>query len=339
MKLKNIISQEISSPLSSTTGISSDEQSEKTQVPIEDLINDHSNNTVFYRKHFGRLIAFIAKWYKQFMAQIRAEGSELRKSVTSDDVLILKRARLLFHLCSILPPLTYYFSRGYLAVDRPPKFPATISFTIRKGLPKKIQTILWAGGWALMYRLIHRRTKHASQHFYSSLLRRYTLQMIGTGVCTIELFPLGKSDTADIFHFMGAAKYMLDHIILMDVLKMKPLYRKMFFWSFGMLVLNCGVVRSIEVLAGIAKESDTSVTTAQRAKQISQKLSPPARSRLFLSELLVMLFENLLFSSFVQGIPSGLEEEGNKEEPQCQKHDKELNKMETAETTSTTNSE
>lgn len=319
---------QISSPLLPSAVVASSIQNERNQIPFKDLESYLSNNTS------GRLIRFITEWYKKFMAPIELEAMEFRNSLISDDVLLLKRARFLFHLCSILPPLAYYFGRGSLAVDRPPKFPATISFTIRKGLPKKIQTVLWTAGWVLMYRVIHRRTKPIAPHTQPSLLRRYCLQMIGTGVWTTEVFRLGTSDPADVCHFLGAAKYMLDHIVMMDVLKMKPLHRKSFFWSFGMLILNFGAVHSIESFAGIAKESDNRFTTAQRARQISQKLSPYMRSRLFASELLVMLFENLLFSSFVQGIPIGIEEEvlkRNKERAPKQKCETD-NKMATTPT-------
>lgn len=52
-------------------------------------------------------------------------------------------------------------------------------------------------------------------------------------------------------------------------------------------------------------ESYAKVATGDRVRMIKM-LSPRTRRYLFLSELFLMITENLLFTSFVQGIPSGV---------------------------------
>jgi hypothetical protein len=78
------------------------------------------------------------QWFA-LLARLDAEGAALRFRLTPRAVRQLHRARALFHLCSALPCALYYLG----ASERPTKFPATISFTIRKGPPRWAHHAVW----------------------------------------------------------------------------------------------------------------------------------------------------------------------------------------------------
>ena len=226
------------------------------------------------------------------------------------DLRYLKLARLFFHGCSVLPAVVYYgigvrhrrrpSSNATLArgIDTPPKFPASISFTIRKGLPRYTQFVLWAAGWSCLGNVIY---KHGS-----TSLRRFLLHMIGTGLWTTQLFPLGNGALSDAAHFLGAGIYMVEHIVLMDVLHMHSKYRTVFYHACVALVGSIVTTRCLERSTNVPSESTLTTTPATRANLI-QKLPKKLQLCFFCSELLLMVSENLLFTSFVQGIPSGFE--------------------------------
>ena len=236
----------------------------------------------------------LRNWLSQLNARIETEGTALRAVLTSDDVQMIKLARFLFHSCSILPPLLYYMGAGD---DNPPKFPATISFTIRKGVPKQAQLLLWVAGWACMSNAVRR----------SQVVQKFCAKMFLTGVWTTVLFRLGRDAASDAAHFVGAGVYMLDHIVMMKVLKTKPTFRKAFYASLLVLLTSIGGTHAAERVAGLPMESCNRTNTADRARRIAA-LPTKLRRRLFFCELLVMLSENLLFASFIQGMPSGLED-------------------------------
>mmetsp|Transcript_27606 Transcript_27606/g.38837 ORF Transcript_27606/g.38837 Transcript_27606/m.38837 type:complete len:321 (-) Transcript_27606:2120-3082(-) len=240
------------------------------------------------------MMVLVTKSWKQF----QKDGKEFRKSLTSQDAKELKLARFLFHSCSVLPALVYYMG----TVERPAKFPATISFTIRKGLPKHLQTLLWVSGWVYMARIIKRAG--------SIRIQKFCTKMFLTGVWTTQIFRLGQGQLSDVAHFWGALIYMLDHAALFEILNTKHIFRRIFYSSFAALVIGCGGTRAMEVLAGLPMESNFETSTADRARQLS-KVNSTTRRKLFLWELLVMVSENLLFASFVQGMPSGLFDNGD----------------------------
>ena len=220
------------------------------------------------------------------------EGKSFRSNLQPQDVQTIKLARLLFHSCSVIPAILYYAG----TVERPPKFPATISYTIRKGWPQKAQLILWMSGWACMFRVIKQRS--------SSLIRKFCTQMFWTGVWTTCVFKVGRGPISDKCHFVGAATYMLDHMVLFKVLNTRPVFRKLFLGSFAVMAYSLQKVKAIEQITGLVMES--SDYSPKHRQRVLNRFPRSLRRSLFRWELLVMLFENLLFVSFVQGMPSGL---------------------------------
>jgi len=223
-------------------------------------------------------------------ARLEAEGSALCDRLTPRDIRQLHRARALFHACSIIPCALYYFGTS----ERPTKFPATISFTIRKGVPRWAHHVLWAAGWACMGEVI--------RNAGSQWVQRFTASMVATGVWTVVVFRLGHGRVSDLAHFIGAGVYMLDHEMLCSVFKVDTRYRAAFRVSF--LLMLGALVRghALERVAGIGGESR--VSPAVRARQIA---AAPlgVRRKLWRADLAIMLFENLLFASFVHGVTSG----------------------------------
>ena len=76
-------------------------------------------------------------WGKAFQKKVNAQN-QLRRDII--------RAKRLFILSSVLPPLVYYY------LNPKGKFPATISYQIRKGPARVLHRFLWIGGWAVMGR-------------------------------------------------------------------------------------------------------------------------------------------------------------------------------------------
>jgi len=56
--------------------------------------------------------------------------------MTKEDIESMKNVRFLLLLHLIIPTLLYYLK--ITSPDKKPKFPATISFCIRKGIPKYV---------------------------------------------------------------------------------------------------------------------------------------------------------------------------------------------------------
>ena len=63
---------------------------------------------------------------------------------TRADLTDIAVSQALFHISMLLPPFLYWVCR---TPDADPRFPATISWTIRRGTPKTVQHVCWLAGW------------------------------------------------------------------------------------------------------------------------------------------------------------------------------------------------
>ena len=243
----------------------------------------------------GSMMTCIRSILKELDDMIEKEGKKFRSKLTERDIRDVKRARTLFHLCSVLPPILYYW---FSNVDRPkPKFPASISHTIRKGAPQQLQMTIWTCGWYLLSGVICRNG--------SSMLKKFTLQMYMTGVVTTTICALGQNVIKDAVHFAGAGVYMIQHVVFLKILKHNPRYQKCFYGSFGALLTSIVGLRRLERQHNIPSESTSHGSVSNRRKQVA-KLPSSTKSTFFCWELLMMISENVLFASFVHGMPSGL---------------------------------
>jgi len=66
-------------------------------------------------------------------------GYKFRSRLSPSDVAQIRKARDYFHLTSLIPLILYYLKTS----EERTKFPATISFTIRKGIPRAAHHVLW----------------------------------------------------------------------------------------------------------------------------------------------------------------------------------------------------
>eukprot|EP00658_Telonema_sp_P-2_P060780 TRINITY_DN49601_c0_g1_i2.p1 TRINITY_DN49601_c0_g1~~TRINITY_DN49601_c0_g1_i2.p1 ORF type:complete len:241 (+),score=53.93 TRINITY_DN49601_c0_g1_i2:50-724(+) len=202
----------------------------------------------------------------------------------------LRTARNWFHASQFLPLVLYYLGSS----ERPTKFPATISFTIRKGLPKWIHHLIWLRGWAHFYAILRRRG--------SASLRAFCLQMVATGVVCTFICAIGQSEKMDKVHFLTAGLYMLDHILLIDLIGVDWRFRLAFYASFGTMVVALRQKKRIEKQAALPSEGDVGNVELERLR--STRLDTQAHRDMWWYELIVMVCENGLFSAFVSGMTS-----------------------------------
>lgn len=233
--------------------------------------------------------------WRALLVRIDAEGAAMRARLTPRDVRQLHRARALFHLCSVLPCALYYLGTS----ERPTKFPATISFTIRKGPPRWAHHAVWCAGWALMGDVIRRAG--------SGWVQRFSASMFATGVWTVVVFRLGHGRASDVAHFLGAASYMIDHEVLSRLLGVWRAYHLGFRVAFAVLIGALARGHALERRAGVGSESRVSPTA--RARQTAAA-PPHLRRSLWRADMVIMIAENLLFSSFVHGLTSGVPPNG-----------------------------
>ena len=202
-------------------------------------------------------------------------------------------AKRLFVLSSVLPPIFYYGMRQKGEVK---KIPATISFTIRRGLPRFVHHTLWIAGWYKMSKVMRGAGNR--------LTKLFALQMFATGIVSVVLCPLGKSEKKNRIHAITAALYMIDHFVLFDLFKTPHKFRYAFVASFLFFCYFLRRVKEFNKKHQLAEEGDNDVT--RRRNQI-RALNKKYQNSLFISELFVMLFENTMFLSFTGGMTKGLD--------------------------------
>lgn len=227
-------------------------------------------------------------WHQFLLKQ----GRTFRSNLTKADISQIVTARNYFHATSLAPCVLYYLKTS----ETNTKFPATISFTIRKGVPRYAQHILWVAGWSHMYAVFKRCAR-------GRFSRLFVAQMVLTGVITTMICRLGQGRLSDKIHFVGAAMYMIDHHILFYYLNTRPLYRGLFYGSFLLMSLAMAKKTLLEQAHNLSSEGEC--TNQDREKQLA-RVDKSVRQRLWWLELWVMLFENSLFASFVSGMTSRL---------------------------------
>ena len=104
----------------------------------------------------------------------------------------------------IAPIVLYYLKTS----ENPTKFPATISFTIRKGIPRFVSNGFWLLGYGLFLRIIWKNGGLLSKIFAGI--------MFSTGFLANIIFPLGRGK--DKLHFLFSLIYMLAHVVNAEIL-------------------------------------------------------------------------------------------------------------------------
>ena len=244
------------------------------------------------------------EWIRQYYA---SEGETFRKNLSHQDIKDISFAKYLFHTSSILAIVLYYSNIHKEVNDdghhyhrtNMKKFPASISYTIRRGIPQKVHFMVWITGWYYMLRAI--------RNSGSKRLQLFAKQMLTTGIWTVTVCRLGQnSPLMDAFHFGGAGLYMIQHIVLLKIFNTHPYYKSLFYKSFVALLTSVIGLRQFEKYHGIPTESQSSSTTPRKRYIQLAKLSPFQQRCIFWFELVLMISENMLFTSFIQGMTSGL---------------------------------
>ena len=113
----------------------------------------------------------------------------------------LQVAQLFFLSTFVAPTLVYYSTEP--RADR--RFPATISWTIRRGTSKFLHHALWLAGWACVINALQRSGE-------TRAWVAFALFMVSVGIVAVVLSPIGFSERMDTIHNAASAAYMLLHI-------------------------------------------------------------------------------------------------------------------------------
>jgi hypothetical protein len=113
----------------------------------------------------------------------------------------LQIAQIFFLSTFVLPTLVYYSVDP--SSDR--RFPATISWTIRRGAAKVIHHLLWLAGWACVIYALRRGGETQGWVIFAVF-------MVAVGIVAVVLSPIGCSERMDAIHYAASAAYTLLHI-------------------------------------------------------------------------------------------------------------------------------
>jgi len=201
---------------------------------------------------------------ERLYAEILADLSEFHAHLSADDLVQLQEGQWWFIACQFIPMAWYYV----VGPDRPAKFPATISHTMRRGPPKWIHHVCWLMAWWRCYSAL-------SNHASDPLSQFFLFQMIVTGITAVFLFPVGVDAATDRVHFVSSLLYMIDHIIMFYYVGTTLPYRLAFYMSFAIMVVCFGIITRLEKQYGIASESDANAEIVN----MQRRAMPPHAQR------------------------------------------------------------
>ena len=163
------------------------------------------------------------------LVRFAEDANAFRAALQPADVAQIALARNMFHASWLLPLIVYV-----LCEPRKTRlFPMSISWTIRAGLPRKLNNVLWVTGWSVFLSVVLR----VSGGFGRSTISTFVAQMMATGACATILCPLGSGRRLqDAVHWLAALAYMIDHIFLFGVLRTPARYIYGFWTCFALMV-------------------------------------------------------------------------------------------------------
>ena len=215
-----------------------------------------------------------------------AEGAErMRANVCEVEWLLLTGARL-FHACQYGSLLLYHL------VDPDAVFPATISFSIRRGAPRYLHHALWLGGWCA--------TTLAVRRAGSATDVAFCCQMVVTGMVVVIFAPVGRGVKTDMVHTASAALYIFDHHYLLRLLSVPLEYCVGYYASFALFALGLTESKRLERAAGLPEGLDEGPPLHAALERTG------SRRRHWWARLLVMVAEYATFTFFVAGFVADL---------------------------------
>ena len=220
-----------------------------------------------------------------------AEGTRLRSNLSSWHVRSLHNAQICFVSSQYLPMLLYYMGTS----EGQKKFPASLSYTTSRGLPRWTCLGCWLIGWFFFLRILDFQT--------DATILSFAIQMILTAGVTAWSNRPGQSWHRDMIHMLAAVLYIADHVVFMELLAITSFYKSCFFASFLIAGMSLYWGRAVKVSAGVPLKYASS---ASEWYMLLGKLPVTLSKQLWCSEMCFMLAENLIFTSFVLGLTSGL---------------------------------
>ena len=210
----------------------------------------------------------------------------------------LFKGQCFFYLCFVLPTFVYYVAK---VPDPRPRFPATISWTIRKGPAKWCHHFLWSVGWAYVLRAFWNRP----------LGLIFATQMAATGVVAIVLAPCGHTKLMDTVHYTTAAVYIFDHVPLFYYLRVPSIHLYSFSVCFVVFASATYCSKRFRERSGVylapGANADAIATTICKNVDLSK------RRWLRALGCLEMAGEFGLFFAFVSGMLTGQGNQGTHE--------------------------
>lgn len=180
-------------------------------------------------------------------------------------------------------------------MEEEPKFPCTISYSIRQGPPRWAHHVSWLVGWCAW----------GTVFFHGdSTSCAFGLHMFLSGVLAVVICPLDRGPLSDVGHCVGALIYISCHIVLLSWLAIPTLYCYVFVTCFAVMIAGLVFGRIIECSVGLPR-GEHDVDKALRSQELA-KAPEHVKRLLFVAELMAMLGENGLFIAFVIAMPMGL---------------------------------
>ena len=173
------------------------------------------------------------------------------------------------------------------ASDAKPKFPATISWTIRKGVPRACHHCFWIAGWLLLLTPLQKRA--------SNLHKAFSVTFFLWGMSACMIYELGRSKNANHKHVVSAGVFMALHHLHMVLFGARITYLKRFWASFGSFAAGLWLLARVEKAYSIEVTEGCSEIDKAKYEAERNRLSPRQRLTLKAVELIVMVGENLLF--------------------------------------------
>lgn len=231
-----------------------------------------------------------------FHSKLRQVSLEFRSRLTPEDIVTMKFGRYCFILSLLAPAIVYFSGFG---PDEEPKFPCTVSHSIRGGLPWLTNQIFWIPGWYVNLKIINAKGP--------DFMKFFCHQMVATGLVMSAFFPIGKTRFKNKMHLVLALAYMFDHHVLFYLYNHTTIWRASFYFCFFVFLWCIKEKKRLCIKYGLAGEEDPEHVRNGRTsiKEFSKK-NPKIGKKIFKLDLAIMILENGLFFSYILGIPSGL---------------------------------
>lgn len=222
---------------------------------------------------------------------LQYETRRFRSTLNAEGLQNLRHAKLCFLVSQYLPMVLYYLGTS----EEQLKFPASLSYTTSRGLPRWTCLTFWLMGWSFFLRLLSTTNLP---------IMAFATQMMATAwICAVYNRP-HQSLREDLIHLVAATLYILDHVFLMELLNVGSIYQLCFHIFFALTALSQCWGVYVKRRAGIECKHSSS---ALEWRTTLARLQPQAQKELWWAEMSFMISENLIFTSFVLGLTSGLQ--------------------------------